>query len=168
MDLFIDHGQGKDNKFKDFVKIKIELEMIPKIGPGKRRAFIDRFKFSKGEDLSGSENGVTGGKLENPPPVVSLPDQIPVSNLHCVKSISCLHPLHTCFFSNSSEKISVSLPQLGHLQEKDFRFLNCSYPGQCCGVVIMASFGLKMPLVVWCFRLGGFDKTLFNPSWRSD
>jgi hypothetical protein len=54
-----------------------------------------------------------------------------------VKSISLPHPLHTCFLSNSSEKISFSLPQSGHLQEKDSRFLNLSNPGQCSGVVIL-------------------------------
>jgi len=53
--------------------------------------------------------------------------------LHLVKSISCLHPLQECRLSNSSEKISISLPQLGQLQRQDLRFFNCSKPGQCCG-----------------------------------
>jgi hypothetical protein len=41
-----------------------------------------------------------------------------------------------CFLLNSSEKISFSCPQLGHLQTNDFRFLKLSKPGQCCGVLI--------------------------------
>ena len=59
------------------------------------------------------------------------------SKEHFVKSISSPHPLQVCFLSNSSEKISVSFPQLGHLQTKDCKCLNASKPGQCCGVVII-------------------------------
>jgi hypothetical protein len=46
------------------------------------------------------------------------------SSVHCVKSISFLHEAHTWDFSNSSENISFSAPQLGHLHVNDFRFLN--------------------------------------------
>ena len=49
----------------------------------------------------------------------------PPVRVHFVKSISFWHPLQVCFLSNSSEKISASFPQLGHLHIKDFRFLNC-------------------------------------------
>src|SRR4030067_2185089 len=59
--------------------------------------------------------------------------------VHFVKSISCLQPLQVCFLLNSSEKISTSFPQVGHLHMKDFRPLNCSNPGQCCGVLIATS-----------------------------
>jgi hypothetical protein len=71
--------------------------------------------------------------------VLTKEDQTLASSEHFVKSISSLHPLQTCVLSNSSEKISVSLPHFGHLHEKDFRFLNCSNPGQCCGVDISCS-----------------------------
>jgi hypothetical protein len=71
---------------------------------------------------------------------ISNPAQVVASILHTVKSISCLQPLHTWVLSNSSEKISASLPQLGHLQEKEVRVLWASNPGQCIGVLIIISF----------------------------
>jgi len=46
-------------------------------------------------------------------------------SVHCVKSISLPQDLQVCFLSNSSEKISTSFEQEGHLQENDFKFLNC-------------------------------------------
>ena len=61
------------------------------------------------------------------------------SIVHLVKSISLPHPAHTCFLSNSSENISFSFPQLGHLQIKAFKLLNRSNPGQCRGVVMITS-----------------------------
>ena len=67
------------------------------------------------------------------------------SMLHLVKSISWPHPGHTCLLSNSSENISFSFPQLGHLQVKAFKLLNCSNPGQCRGVVIIASRLIFLP-----------------------
>jgi hypothetical protein len=70
------------------------------------------------------------------PSVVAAPPM-----LHFVKSISSPHPAQTWALSNSSEKISFSFPQLGHLQSKDFRLLKDSKPGQCCGVVIFISLG---------------------------
>jgi hypothetical protein len=57
------------------------------------------------------------------------------SMVHFVKSISFLQPGQICGLSNSSEKISFSLPQFGHLQIKELKFLNFSNPGQCAGVV---------------------------------
>ncbi len=66
----------------------------------------------------------------------ALPCQEPES-VHCVKSISFPQDLQVCFLSNSSEKISISAEHEGHLQANDFRFLNCSNPGQCFGVVII-------------------------------
>jgi hypothetical protein len=59
--------------------------------------------------------------------------------LHLVKSISWPHPWHTCLLSNSSENISFSFPQLGHLQINALRSFKSSNPGQCRGVVIIAS-----------------------------
>ena len=56
--------------------------------------------------------------------------------VHFPKSTSLWQPRHSCFLSNSSEKISISFPQLGQLQRNDFRFPNSSNPGQCCGVLI--------------------------------
>ena len=61
------------------------------------------------------------------------------SMLHLVKSISWPHPEHTCLLSNSSENISFSFPQLGHLQINALRFFKSSNPGQCFGVVMIAS-----------------------------
>ena len=46
-------------------------------------------------------------------------------SVHWVKSISFPQDLHVCFLSNSSEKISTSFEHEGHLQENDFKFLNC-------------------------------------------
>ena len=63
----------------------------------------------------------------------------PALSVHFVKSISWLQPLQICLLLNSSEKISISFPQLGHWQTNDFRFLNCSNPGQCCGVLMTTS-----------------------------
>ncbi len=71
------------------------------------------------------------------------------SKVHWVKSISCLHAPQVWDFSNSSEKISFSSPQLGHLQVNDFRFLNCSHPGQCCGVDMVFSLILKQKVSVF-------------------
>jgi hypothetical protein len=61
-------------------------------------------------------------------------------NVHCAKSIGFPQSLQVCGFSNSSEKISFSLPHAGHLQVKDFRFLNDAYPGQCWGVDMISSY----------------------------
>ena len=61
----------------------------------------------------------------------------PALRVHFVKSISWRQPLQVCFLSNSSEKISTTFPQLGHLHTKDFRSLNCSKPGQCRGILIL-------------------------------
>jgi hypothetical protein len=58
------------------------------------------------------------------------------SMLHFEKSIGCLQFLQVCGRSNSSEKISFSVPQLGHLQVNEVRFLFASKPGQCIGVLI--------------------------------
>ena len=53
--------------------------------------------------------------------------------------------MQKCFLSNSSEKISFSFPQFGHLQIKDVSFLNLSKPGQCWGdVVILGPLRLDM------------------------
>ena len=57
-----------------------------------------------------------------------------------MKSMASPHLSHLCFRSNSSEKISFCAPHWEHLQVKDLRFLKFSKPGQCCGVVIGASF----------------------------
>jgi hypothetical protein len=62
---------------------------------------------------------------------------VPASRVHWVKSIFSPHPLQVCSFSNSSEKISFSFPQFGHLHVKAFKSLNCSHPGQCWGVVMI-------------------------------
>jgi hypothetical protein len=67
------------------------------------------------------------------------------SMLHLVKSISWPHPGHTCLLSNSSENISFSFPQLGHLQINALRFCKSSNPGQCLGVVMIASRLLFLP-----------------------
>jgi len=61
----------------------------------------------------------------------------PASKVHEVKSISAPHLGQVWDLLNSSEKISFSAPQLVHLQTNDFRFLNDSHPGQCCGVVVI-------------------------------
>lgn len=61
------------------------------------------------------------------------------SIVHLVKSISLPQPAHTCLLSNSSENISFSFPQLGHLQVKALRFFKSSNPGQCRGVVMITS-----------------------------
>jgi len=61
-------------------------------------------------------------------------DHLPI--VHCEKSICSLHCGQVCGRSNSSEKISFSLPHFGHLQIKDERFLLASNPGQCIGVLI--------------------------------
>jgi hypothetical protein len=82
------------------------------------------------------------GELSEAPPVI----------VHLVKSISCWQPLQICFLSNSSEKISASFPQLGHLQTKDFRPLNCSKPGQCLGMLILTSF----------FRMMNYERQTTN------
>jgi hypothetical protein len=58
---------------------------------------------------------------------------------HLLKSISCLHPGQMCCLLNSSEKISFSFPQPGHLHTKELKFLKFSYPGQCAGVFILSS-----------------------------
>jgi hypothetical protein len=47
------------------------------------------------------------------------------SKVHWVKSMGFLHLLHTWVLSNSSEKISISSLQLGHLHLNDCKFLNC-------------------------------------------
>jgi hypothetical protein len=60
-----------------------------------------------------------------------------LSSVHFVKSIGFPHPLQVWGRLNSSEKISFSLPQSGHLQVKDFKLLRSSNPGQCCGVVML-------------------------------
>jgi hypothetical protein len=57
--------------------------------------------------------------------------------VHLVKSILMWHFGQECSLSNSSEKISMSFPQLGHLHSKDDRFFNCSHPGQDFGVLIL-------------------------------
>jgi len=81
--------------------------------------------------------------LKQEPIGTALQDQAFVpygaSMLHLVKSISWPHPWHTCLLSNSSENISFSFPQLGHLQINALRFFKSSNPGQCRGVVIIAS-----------------------------
>lgn len=59
--------------------------------------------------------------------------------LHFEKSIGCLQFLQVCDRSNSSEKISFSVPQLGHLQVNELRFLFASNPGQCIGVLIFST-----------------------------
>ena len=46
------------------------------------------------------------------------------SMLHLVKSIGFPHPEQVCWRLNSSEKISFSFPQLGHLQVNELRFLS--------------------------------------------
>lgn len=55
----------------------------------------------------------------------------PASMVHLEKSIGCWQFLQTWDLWNSSEKISFSSPQLGHLQMKDFKLLLDSNPGQC-------------------------------------
>jgi hypothetical protein len=56
---------------------------------------------------------------------------VPASMVHLEKSIGSLHPEHDRGLSNSSEKISFSLPHFGHLQVNDVKFLCVSNPGQC-------------------------------------
>jgi hypothetical protein len=100
----------------------------------------------KPQDLSGGQKSaitlVMAMAPDIPIPEFRSPEiHIPASGVHLVKSICCRQPLQKCCLSNSSEKISASLPQLGHLQTKDFRYLICSNPGQCWGVVISSSLG---------------------------
>lgn len=81
------------------------------------------------------------GKLRSPPNGCDcdhLSWWLPASSLHCEKSMGVLQPLQTWGLSNSSEKISFSFPQLGHLQVKDERFLFACKPGQCSGVLFIA------------------------------
>ena len=63
------------------------------------------------------------------------PDGVPLlpspESWHWVKSIDLPHLLHVCGRSNSSEKISLSSPQLGHLQLNDLSVLKFAKPGQC-------------------------------------
>ncbi len=74
--------------------------------------------------------------------------------VHFVKSISLPHSEQVCFWLNSSEKISFSSPQLGHLQVKAFRCLKSSNPGQCWGVVMsFPCFSVAVfPVVSFCTR----------------
>lgn len=65
---------------------------------------------------------------------------LPPDNVHWLKSISFPQLWQRWVLSNSSEKISLVSPQDGHLHSNDFRFLNCSYPGQCCGVDMVTSW----------------------------
>ncbi len=51
-----------------------------------------------------------------------------------LNSIFVLQLGQTWLLSYSSENISTSVPQLGHLIVIDLRSLNWSNPGQCCGV----------------------------------
>jgi hypothetical protein len=69
-----------------------------------------------------------------------MSDQASPSREHCVKSISFPQPSHLWALSNSSEKISFSWPQLGHLQLNDLRCLKFAKPGQCIGFVIISSY----------------------------
>jgi hypothetical protein len=59
-----------------------------------------------------------------------------LSKVHLVKSMGFLQAAQRCSRLNSSEKISFSLPQFGHLHTKDFKFLRSCMPGQCMGVVM--------------------------------
>jgi hypothetical protein len=61
------------------------------------------------------------------------------SGVHLEKSISFLQTEHKCALLNSSEKISFSLPQSGHLQTKELKLLKLSHPGQCAGVFMISS-----------------------------
>jgi hypothetical protein len=61
------------------------------------------------------------------------------SKVHCVKSICSPQPSHKWVLSNSSEKISFSRPQFGHLQLNDESVLKFAKPGQCFGVDIISS-----------------------------
>jgi hypothetical protein len=61
------------------------------------------------------------------------------SKEHCVKSICFPQLSHKWVLSNSSEKISFSRPQFGHLQLNDESVLKFAKPGQCFGVDITSS-----------------------------
>jgi hypothetical protein len=74
------------------------------------------------------------------------------SSLHCEKSMSLPQSAHLWDLLNSSEKISFCAPQLVHVQINDFKLLKLSKPGQCCGVVISASFGFVQNKPDSCIR----------------
>jgi hypothetical protein len=58
--------------------------------------------------------------------------------------MGALHLLHTWGLSNSSEKISFTSPQAGHLQEKDSMFLRLENPGQCDGKLPFSVIGFLL------------------------
>ena len=49
------------------------------------------------------------------------------------------HLEQVCGRSNSSEKISLTSPHLGHSHVNDLRVLKFAYPGQCCGVEVVSA-----------------------------
>ena len=49
------------------------------------------------------------------------------------------HLEQVCGRSNSSEKISLTSPHLGHSHVNDLRVLKFAYPGQCCGVDVLSA-----------------------------
>lgn len=70
-----------------------------------------------------------------------------------LKSTGFLHPGHLCGLSNSSEKISITLPHSGQSNVTDVSDLCASKPGQCISVVMTDSSSDN----VWCSsRTNGF------------